>query len=88
MCQKKYELAEKEYLSCSFEKYQINMEKHKDVRLSSLYKLMILDSKYSEKISIYSLKLEESIRNCVKEPKNLDKNEIYTKSAITIESKI
>ena len=80
MCQKKYELAEKEYLSCSFEKYQINVEKHKDVRLTTLYKLMELDSKNSEKISMYRLKLEESISNCVKEPKNLAENEIYTQS--------
>ena len=49
MYQKKYELAEKEYLSCKFKKkIQINMEKHKDARLIILYILMELDSKNSK----------------------------------------
>ena len=62
MCQKKFDLAEKEYLSCNFDRNQINEEQHRIVRLAILYKA-ILSQKNETKNDRIQLFLENCIWN-------------------------
>lgn len=80
MSQKKYDLAENEYLSCDFTIEEINELKHKDLRLTLLYKLMVIELKDKEKLIEYNLKLEEMVSNLEKEHKNYE-DERYNKSS-------
>ena len=67
--QKKYNLAEKAYLSCDFTNEGVNKQKHKEIWLVILYKLMMVGGLLNEeKLSECNLKLQKSINDFVTEP--------------------
>ena len=80
MCQKKYDLAEKEYLSCDVTHHTISYQKHKDVRLTILYKLIVNGMNSGENLKEYNLKLQNSFLNVRSEPEFDQEEEVYTKS--------